>query len=323
MNNPADLQPPPSLLQITGGSTTNQCQLASSSDYVQSERACPPPSLSPPTTPPPPPSPIIPTSRQKSTAPQHPAVYPQSAIMRHAPSSIYAQSITSSELINKRQRPPPHSVPAQDEFKEQYYKQPPATIREPEGIHYRQCGGDYKSVAAISRSDAILFNQLLDSPQMLMLKIIATHYHYRMNTIAGINQASTEAVYACDITDYQFNLHDLYKLLAIRRGVLGRYRVASDFDFNQLTAHELRNFKIWLESIGSWTPLDGERKYILWKCSVDTHGNDILQLEENELTVNYIQLLNVIHDSLKAWKRLCHGKAFIEYTSDSAAFHFC
>ena len=78
----------------------------------------------------------------------------------------------------------------------------------------------------------------------------------------------------------------------------------------------------WLKRVGSWRHRAG-KKHTLWTFGKDDHGLLYLKLQLNEVTLNYLQLLNAIYDSLIAWRELDHGPAYIKQATRTPAFEFC
>ena len=65
-----------------------------------------------------------------------------------------------------------------------YYRQPPRRSRKPYKLYNQDIAGvPYKSVAAITASDAKLVKNLLTSEQGLVIQLLCVIYHYRMNNV--------------------------------------------------------------------------------------------------------------------------------------------
>ena len=248
-----------------------------------------------------------------------------------APESTYAESVYCESIYSE---PAPSSAAslkysrnkpiAPDPLKGKYYQAPPASNREPPKLYNRDCGAKYKTVAAIKKFDAALFANLMACEQMKMMQVIATVYHYRMNSIPGKNMLSAGAIrgiFDCDITDYQFSLNELYKRLAMRDGTFRGVPVAN-YNFWSLPAEEMDRFREWLQRIGSWADGTG-LKYTLWTLGKDDDGKLFLKLRLNAVTVNWLQLLNGIADSLAQWKSIYRGKEYIEQLDLKLPFKFC
>lgn len=255
---------------------------------------------------------------------------PEVSEVSAAPESTYAESVYPDYRPN-----PPSALPLKDtrtkpptenETKAKYYKVPPASRREPTTLHNQHCRAKYKTVAAIRRVDALLFKKIVNSEQMVVMQVLAGIYFYRMNSIPGKDMLSTAAIrgiFDCDITDYQFSINELYKRLAMRKGRLNS--AVGDYNFWLLSAEEMDRFRNWLQRIGSWT--DGMHGvcHTLWTFGKDDSGKIYLKLKLNEVTINWIQLLNCIYDSLSQWTRMSKGAAYIEglRSSDQLGFDFC
>ena len=211
-------------------------------------------------------------------------------------------------------------------MKERYYKVPPASTRAPTTLYNQHCGAKYKTVAAIRRVDAILFKKLVNSEQMVVMQALAAIYFYRMNSIPGKNQLSDAAIrgiFDWDVTDFQFSINELYKRLALRKGRVNS--AVGDYNFWLLSIEEMDRFRAWLKRIGTWRdPICGV-SYTLWTFGKDASGKIYLKLKLNDATLNWIQLLNSMNDSLSQWKNMSKGAAYIHGlgTSDELAFDFC
>ena len=306
-------------------------------ESIYAESVCPASSIAPP------PRSLGTNSRALHDIPElrcigstHPASsflpYPQAVRTNHtAPiqsSSSHIPSISqcyqqppateSMKLYNNRDVP---RYPSQ----EQCYEQPPATIRQPAKLYNKDCGVKYKSVGAVVKADAILFNDLLKSEQMLMMQVLCSMYHYRMNTIPARNKLSQGAIrgiFGCHIIDYQFSLNELYKRVALRKRAIG-YKSVGNYNFWLLPAHEMKKFRNWLQKIGSWTAGVGKEKYSLWTLGMDNDGKLFLKLKFNQITLNFIQLINVMHDSLVSWRILGPGAGYIKDAARTRAYFFC
>ena len=174
--------------------------------------------------------------------------------------------------------------------KEQCYEQPPATIRQPAKLYNRDCGVPYKSVGAVVKADAILFHQLMTSEQMVVMQVLGAMYHYRMNTIPARNKLSKGAIrgiFGCGIMEFQYSLNELYKRLAMRKGVIGG-RSIGNYNFWLLPAEEMDRFRKWLQKIGSWNAGVGKEKYTLWTLGRDNDGKLFLKLKFNHITLNFL-----------------------------------
>ena len=312
-----------------------------SSLYAASERELltPPPSLSPVTRPPP-------TSRSSGSAGFDKLIttlrgVPEVSEVPAAPESTYAESVYPDAVISRpavavkyaRNKPPapaPRRPPQpEDLFKAQYYKAPPASRKAPETLHNQHCGARYKTVAAIKRWEAELFKKISASEVMVMMQVLASVYFYRMNSIPGKNTLSDAAIrglFDCDITDFQFSINELYKRLAMRKGRLSA-DVAS-YNFWKLSPKEMDNFIDWLRKIGTWTDTEAGlhgAQYTLWTFGVDDDGKTFLKLKRNPATLNWIQLLNSMYDSLTQWKRMFKGAAYIQSLepAEKICFDFC
>ena len=315
------------------------------SSYAASERELltPPPSLSPVRRPPP-------TSRSSGSAGFDLLIstlrgVPEVEELPAVPESTYAESVISRPAVavkHSRKKPPvpaPAPAPAlaptippqpyEDLLKEQYYKAAPASRKVPERLHNQHCGAKYKTVAAIKRWEAELLKTISESEVMVMMQVLASIYFYRMNTIPGKNTLSDGAIrglFDCDITDFQFSINEVYKRLAMRKGRLSA-DVAS-YNFWKLSAREIDNFINWLRKIGTWTDAEAGihgAEYTLWTFGKDDDGKIYLKIKRNAATLNWIQLLNSMYDSLVQWKRMSKGAAYIQSLkpSEKVEFSFC
>ena len=246
-----------------------------------------------------------------------------SMITRNAPRSFHAPSIDALNDILSESSLDAFRTRAKQESKHKYYTHPPVTERRP-ASSYQYCGEVPKLIAGITNDDAVLFTGLMCSEQMVMMQILANLYNKRLDAVAKFDTIG-RMLGNCDVPDYHFTIRSVYEALAIRCQSLRQAKDgrALDYDFSLLPADEEETFKKWLMKIGCWHPLDGEANYTLWKIESDDDGNEYLQIQNNELTVNYMQLLNAVDDNLKAWKKLYHGVAFIKHTSLSSAYQFC
>ena len=249
-----------------------------------------------------------------------------------APESTYAESVycvarptlpSASELPSNHARNKPHT---ENKLKERYYKVPPASRRAPVTLHNQHCGAKYKTVAAIRRVDALLFKKLVNSEQMVVMQVLAGIYFYRMNSIPGKNMLSDAAIrgmFDCDITDFQFSINELYKRLALRKGRVNS--AVGDYNFWLLSIEEMDRFRDWLKRIGTWRDGVYGAIYTLWTFGKDSSGKIYLKLKLNDATLNWIQLLNCMYDSLSQWTKMFKGAAYIQGlgTSDELAFDFC
>ena len=250
--------------------------------------------------------------------------------VRRAPESTYAES-----AFCYSEPAPSGDVPAKDtrdkpvtaqESKAKYYKAPPALIRAPEQLYNQNCGAKYKTVGAIKRSDAILFQKIVNSEQMVVMQVLAGIYFYRMNSIPrknALKPAAIRGIFDCDITDYQFSIHELYKRLAMRKGRV--HSAVGDYNFWALPAEEMDRFRKWLQRIGSWRDDISDVSYPLWTFGKDASGKLYIKLKLNDITLNWIQLLNCMYDSLAQWTRLYRGVAYIRDLGTEAqlGFNFC
>ena len=317
------------------------------SSYAASERyqlTPPPPSLSPVRRPPP-------TSRSSGSAGFDLLIstlrgVPEVSEVPAAPESTHAESVYPDAVVSrpavavkhsKKKPPVPAPAPApaprrppQDEdlFKAQYYKAAPASRKVPERLHNQHCGARYKTVAAIKRWDAELLKRISESEVMVLMQVLATVYFYRMNAIPSKNALSDGAIrglFDCDITDFQFSINEVYKRLAMRKG-----RLAADvgcYNFWKLSATEMERFIDWLREIGTWVDTEAGihgAQHTLWTFGKDDPGKMYLKIKRNPATLNWIQLLNSLYDSLVQWKRMSKGAAYIQSLkpSEKAEFDF-
>ena len=258
--------------------------------------------------------------------------YPQA--VRTYPTAPIQSSSSHLPSISQRYDQPPSTesmklnnnmdiprYPSQEEC----YKQPPATIRQPAKLYNKDCGVEYKSCGAVAKADAILFNDLLNCEQMSMMQVICSMYHYRMNTIPARNKLSQGAIrgiFGCHIMDYQFSLNELYKHVAMRKRAIG-HKSVGNYNFWLLPPHDLKKFRRWLQKIGSWSAGVGKQKYNLWSLGMDNDGKFYLKLQFNQMTLNFIQLINVMHDSLTSWRILTPGASYIKDAIRTRAYFFC
>ena len=233
-----------------------------------------------------------------------------SSYLNDAPESVYAESVCSLAAPSYQSTLLPYyPSPAH------YYLQPATTSREPMILYNKNCGAKYKSVGAIRKAELSLFDNLWSSQQMQLMQILCNIYHYRNNTIPAKGKLKREvicSIFQCDITDYNFALVEVYKRYCMRIGLLYGRSSVGDYNFWALPAKELDRFRDWLQRVGSWTD-KYETKHVLWTFGKDDEGKSYLKLKLNEFTLNYIQLLNSIYDSLAAWRDLDGGEDYIKY----------
>ena len=255
---------------------------------------------------------------------------PEVAEVPRAPESTYAESVYShsqpappcaSSLKDTRFKPP-----TADDQKARYYTVPPPSRQPPELLYNQDCGAKYKTVAAIGRRDCMLFQRIVNSEQMVVMQVLACMYFYRMNSIQhkrALDQAPIRGIFDCDITDYQFSINELYKRLAMRKGRVHKH--VADYNWWALSAGEMDRFRKWLQRIGSWTDVISRVSFTLWTLGKDAEGKIYLKLKLNDVTLNWIQLLNCIYDSLTQWTGLFKGAAYIRDLGTEAelGFNFC
>ena len=183
-----------------------------------------------------------------------------------APESTYAESVYPEVPSSPPSAPPVkqsrHKPITADELKAEYYKVPPASRRLPTKLYNQDCGAKYKTVASIPRADALLFEKLINSEQMVVLQVLAGIYFFRCNAIQSAHHkdslpdGAVRGIFDCDITDFQFSLNELYKRLAMREGRI--YSNLGNYNFWSLSATEINRFRNWLRRLGSWMdPVSG------------------------------------------------------------------
>jgi len=266
----------------------------------------------------------------KSTA-EKPRAYTKHLASHTSPIKSPAKS--SRNIYDRHPAYSPKSVDAGG-----YYTTSPQHSRAPKHLYNKDCGVPYKSIAAITKQDHILIQQLLNSEQVSVIEAICLYYHYRMNTIhspTALSQAQIRGIFDVDVVNYQFSIHELYKRWSMRKGAMNN-RNANLLNFYNLSEGEVRRFIEYLDRIGTWETAGKEIK--LFSFGEDDNGLLFLKIKQNKFTQNIIQLLNSIHDNVRQWRSMvyrtrklfsstdeeyCYGVKWIEHTQSTPPFHFC
>ena len=241
-----------------------------------------------------PPLPPLPQSQQ-SQQPQQPSGSTKRAAPKFQPS---LPPIPSDQAIKsqsaKPQMGPDQSVAAP------YYQQPPAGNREPEILYNKECGATYKAVGSLKRVYVKFFRDLIGSVLWEVFTVLCIIYTSRHNTIPGPNQLSRAAIrgiFSCDITEYRFPIAEVYKRLAMRLGCLGIHNKNVNFlNFWRLTYGEIMRINNHLRNISSFQDIE------LFTFGQDDDGKYFMQIKANDFTLNLVQMINALHDSMKAWE---------------------
>ena len=203
-----------------------------------------------------------------------------------------------------------------------YYQQPPARSRRPYKLYNKDCGVHYKSVAKLTKADTRSIRGLLNAEVFDVLAQLGVMYHCRNNTIPGPNQLSLgqiRGIFDCDLTDYQFSVNEIYKRYAMRKGYC-RGRDVADLNFWNLANGEIERFMEYLDRLSKFPRIPD---FKLWTFGKDDEGKWYLKIKANEITVNYFQLFNALHDSLYQWKAALFGDEWIEFAAGGSPFYIC
>ena len=202
-----------------------------------------------------------------------------------------------------------------------YYQHPPARSRRPYNLYNtKKAGVTYRGAPVIGAQDGKLIMHLLRSEHTFVIMTLLCMYHYRMHNVHGKDAMSIHeirALFQISLCDFPFSLHELYKRYAMRKGRL-HGRELKDLDFQSLSNETINSFRNWLESISYWK--SAGPAFMLWRLGVDDDGKPWLKLNPSELTLNLIQLINVLHDNLYQWKCCLWGVDWIESTLEAAPY---
>ena len=246
---------------------------------------------------------------------------------------------SASKSPNKYSRCPPAPCFPPSVSSHSFYYTAPVRRRQPRMLFNRDCGAEYKSLAAVTRADHVLIKHLLNSEQVTIIAAICLYYHYRMNTIRApraLSQPAIRGIFEVEFVKYQYSVHELYKRLAMRYGQIFN-RDVNSLNFNNLPGAEVQRFIDYLERVGTWKTDDG-KEVKLFSFGQDDHGKLWLKVKANEFTLNIVQLLNSIHDNMRQWRNMVYkwrsiwsfevedyfyGVKWIENTCGTPAFQFC
>ena len=219
------------------------------------------------------------------------------------PSAKYSAAKPSYQRVSTQGGPtfsdpsanPPHTKPQRINTAA-FYLPPPTTARQPRHLYNQDCGSEYLSIGQIGKFERDLMWRISMSEQFEVLSLLSCMYRNRKNLIHGPNQrskAEIAAIFSTTLMDFKFSLNELYKRYMMRKAALGKNK-AEDFDWWALPVPELQRFKQHLLALGN-------ADYNLFSFGVSDDGKMYLQLARNQVTLNYIQMINGLYDSFQQW----------------------
>ena len=177
-----------------------------------------------------------------------------------------------------------------------YYLAAPAGSREPQKLHNKKAGGEYKSCGMISKKCIHLLHVFLNTEIFCMMTILCNIFHSRNNTIdqemAKVDN-TIKGIFSCDLIQYKFSLNEVYKRYVMRKGYL-RGADAAEFNFWFLDDDIIKDWNFWLLELG-WVNCVRDT---LWNIDQTADGKWFLQLNHNELTLALVQTINSLYDSI-------------------------
>ena len=269
----------------------------------------------------------------KSTASKPTLSPPYNQSTLSASHSLYSSPAKST--ANSQNKCSPYTRPVQPEL---YYTTSTATRREPITVYNKSCGVPYKSVGGVTRNNHSLMRKLVNSEQLCVMEAICLIYHYRNNTIRSakaLSVAQIRGIFELEFIHYQFSVVELYKRMAMRKGAMIKYN-ANTMNFHQLPSEEVDRFIRYLDGMGTWRTRDG-KDIKLFSFDVDKNGQQFLKVNNNQFTLNMVQLINSIYDNMRQWTGMVttirktysgeeeyeYGAKWIENTMSTPPFFFC
>lgn len=128
------------------------------------------------------------------------------------------------------------------------------------------------------------------------------------------------ALFQCDLCEFPFSIHKVFKRYVMRRGKLGPHRNKDDLAWWQLPEEELDLFIHWLRDVDYWK--SAGPAFILRRIGKNADDDEPwLKLNKNEFLLNFVQLFNSIQDNLYQWKNCLWGKDFLASMQDSPRYY--
>lgn len=246
--------------------------------------------------------------------------------------SRYVQSITASPppafTTQPQAQPQASAYPGpqprpQPPVISQYRQHAPARDRVPSYLHNQDCGVPYKGIGAMFVGDHELVRTLIASQAFILFEVLVNIYFYRCNTVHGRGQLSRDKIrklFGMEIYEYLFPLPEIYNRYLRRIGVMTKAGAAS-CNFWKLPDGEISAFVTWIKSITRWTK--GGLQYELFEFGADRNGRRWLKIRAQTVTLNFIQMINAMHDSIRAWTDNYLGKEYIYHLAGRARFQYC